>query len=649
MGVAPDQRPSENEARLRLALDLARMAVTELDVRTGTLTHAGHVREVLGHEPDNLPGTFEAALQHVHPDDIPTLRDRTVAMLHRGEAFDLEFRVRFPDGSWHWVSWQAQRVTDRAGKVTKIIAVGRNTSVRRARMERLTEQTALLRAVLDNLPMSVYTKDRDGRYVLDNAAHVRRLGVSSEADVRGKTAFDFFPEEIARPFAADDRQVIETGQPIADREEPFVDPPTGRRRWYRTTKVPLVDASGAVTGLVGLSLDVTDAKLLEQQLLQSQKMEMMGRLAGGVAHDFNNLLTVILGSLELLRLDSGGVSGDQLDNIQLAATHAAHLTRQLLTFSRQQVIDPRVLDLNVLILEAQTMLTRLISETITLETRPAPDLWSVRVDPGQMMQVLVNLVVNARDAMPNGGRLTIGTANVTLAADDPARQPTVAPGEYVRVVVSDTGVGLTEDVKAHLFEAFFTTKEKGRGTGLGLATSYGIVRQSGGFIVADSQPDAGATFTVYLPRAAEAIEAAAASVPFVQSDLEPGRETVLVVEDNDLVREIAVEALSRHGYAVLAARDAEEALATARSYAHPVDLLLTDVVLPTMDGRELAARFVEGRTGAKVLYVSGYAAETIVVDELAPDFFLLQKPYTSSTLVRRVQEVLAPGRVTSLE
>ena len=264
-------------------------------------------------------------------------------------------------------------------------------------------------------------------------------------------------------------------------------------------------SKGAVTGLVGLSLDVTDAKLLEQQLLQSQKMEMMGRLAGGVAHDFNNLLTVILGSLELLRLD-GGVAGDQIDNIQLAATHAAHLTRQLLTFSRQQVIDPRVLDLNLLIAEAQTMLMRLISETIALDTRPTSGLWPVRVDPGQMMQVLVNLVVNARDAMPNGGRLTIATGNVTLTADDLARQPKVVPGDFVCISVSDTGVGLTEDVKQHLFEAFFTTKEKGRGTGLGLATSYGIVRQSDGFITADNQPGGGARFTVFLPRAAETLE-----------------------------------------------------------------------------------------------------------------------------------------------
>jgi two-component system cell cycle sensor histidine kinase/response regulator CckA len=404
--------------------------------------------------------------------------------------------------------------------------------------------------------------------------------------------------------------------------------------------VPLVDTAGAVTGLVGLSLDVTDAKLLEQQLLQSQKMEMMGRLAGGVAHDFNNLLTVILGSLELLRLD-GGVAGDQIDNIQLAATHAAHLTRQLLTFSRQQVIDPRVVDLNLLIAEAQTMLMRLISETIALETRPTAGLWPVRVDPGQLMQVLVNLVVNARDAMPNGGRLTIATANATLSANDLARQPMVSPGDFVRITVSDTGIGLTEEVKQHLFEAFFTTKEKGRGTGLGLATSYGIVREGDGFIVADNQPSGGATFSVFLPRAAEVVEPAVGPAPVSDPLVVPGRETVLVVEDNDLVREIAVEALSRHGYAVVAARDAEEALQAARDLLVPVDLLLTDVVLPTMDGRQLAARFRDTHSSARVLFVSGYAAETIVVGEMAPDFFLLQKPYTTSTLVRRVQEVLS--------
>ncbi len=486
--------------RLGLTLELAGLALAEVDLRTRMVSFTGHATDVLGWQPDG-PVPIEDALGRTRVEDAAAAAERLRQTIETGVPFDHEIHVRFPDGSLHWVTWQARRELDRQRKPVRLVAVGRNVTLRHSRIERLAESQALLRTVIDNLPVSIYTKDRDGRYLLNNTTNLRLLGAASEDEVRGKSVFDFFPAAIAARFADDDRRVIESGQPLYNQEEPYVDPATGRHRWFLTTKVPLRDPAGTITGVVGISRDITEIKLREQHLLQSQRVEALGRLAGGVAHDFNNLLTVIFGSLDLLRADPG--STEPLEDISLAASHAAHLTRQLLTFTRQQAIAPRVLDVNVVLAEAQQMLRRLIATDIDVDTRPAPDLWPVCIDRGQLMQVLVNLAINARDAMPNGGRLTVSTANVVLSEHDmPIAE--AAPGDYVCLSVIDTGIGLTDEVKAHLFEAFFTTKERGRGTGLGLATAFGIARQSRGFISAEGSPGSGATFRVFLPRHREA-------------------------------------------------------------------------------------------------------------------------------------------------
>jgi PAS domain S-box-containing protein len=395
--------------------------------------------------------------------------------------------------------------------------------------------------------------------------------------------------------------------------------------------------------------DATHLKRLEQQLLQAQKMETVGRLAGGVAHDFNNLLTIILGSLELLRL-GGGRAASHLENIETAATQASHLTRQLLAFSRQQIVEPRVVDLNELIADARRMLVRLINEDIDLTTLPRHNLWRVCVDPMQVMQVLVNLVVNARDAMPKGGKLTIETDNVAIDRQYLDGHAHVTPGDFVMLAVSDTGVGIADEIKPHLFEPFFTTKAVGKGTGLGLATSYGIIKQSGGFIWPYSERGSGATFKVYLPRAADAAISVSEATRIDAASLPRGYETVLVVEDSDLLRQMAVETLQRQGYTVLAARDGVAALELVKREPRPVHLLLTDVIMPKMSGRELAIRFRTQFPDVRVLYMTGYASDTIVHHGvLEPGVELLQKPYTTLALIRRVQEVLQgrPLRATA--
>jgi hypothetical protein len=384
--------------------------------------------------------------------------------------------------------------------------------------------------------------------------------------------------------------------------------------------------------------DVTQRKLLEEQFRQAQKMDAVGRLAGGVAHDFNNVLNVILGYAELtLRtLDEGDRRRRNLLEIRKAGEHAASLTRQLLAFGRGQVLQPRVLDLNMVVGEMERMVRRMIGEDIDLVTSLAPELGRVKADPSQLGQVVLNLAVNARDAMPAGGKLTIETADVEL---DGRAQPALPAGPYVLLAVTDTGCGMAKSVQEHIFEPFFTTKEKDKGTGLGLATVYGIVKQSGGAIAVYSEVGAGTTFKIYLPR----VEAAADVVPGGALPAEPagGSETILLVEDDPAVRRLTHEVLTDAGYRVLEAPGGEDAITLVHGFPGRIDLLLTDVVMPRMNGRELARRLSEMRPGLPTLYMSGYAPGAIVHQGvLEPGLAFIAKPLRPADLTRKVREVL---------
>jgi two-component system cell cycle sensor histidine kinase/response regulator CckA len=388
-----------------------------------------------------------------------------------------------------------------------------------------------------------------------------------------------------------------------------------------------------------------DRRRLEAQLLQSQKMEAVGRLAGGIAHDFNNVLTAVLGSIELLLLDAptDRPHREELDIIRDAALRAKDLIRQLLAFSARQVLQPLVLDVNRLVGDLGKLLRRLLGEDIELVAQLAPDLGAVRVDAGQIEQVLVNLGVNARDAMPQGGRLTIATTNVDLAPADRPPAPGMTTGRYVLLSMSDTGIGMDEDVKAHLFEPFFTTKPRGKGTGLGLATVYGIVHQSGGSIVVDSAPGQGATFRIYLPRVEAPLDATEGQAPVRHPAA--GRETILLAEDEQLVRLLTRKVLELAGYRVLVAAGGAEALVAAERHDGPIHLLLTDVVMPEMNGRELMHRLAQLRPDVRVLYMSGYADEAVARHgALDPRTAFLQKPFTPEGLARKVRAVLDEPR-----
>jgi PAS domain S-box-containing protein len=414
----------------------------------------------------------------------------------------------------------------------------------------------------------------------------------------------------------------------------------GREVWLNDTAV-VVQGSDAHPVMEGIMVDITDRKHLETQLQQSRKMEAVGRLAGGIAHDFNNLLTIITGYTDLalsrpaipleLRAD--------IERIENAAARAAALVRQLLAFSRKQVLQPKTLDLNSIVINLDKLLRRLMDDNIEMTTAVSENVGKVKADPAQIEQVLMNLVVNARDAMPQGGRIVIETSNIDLDSAYADGHASVKPGRYVMLAVSDTGMGMDRDTVAHIFEPFYTTKESGRGTGLGLSTVYGIVKQSGGYIWVYSELGNGSTFKVYLPRIEDSVDEVA-PLP-VSLDSQRGSETILLVEDEEAVRDLIQTVLNDQGYNVIPSRDTQHALQIAETFAHEIHLLLTDVVMPGMSGRELAAHITARRRGIRVLFMSGYTDNVITSGGvLEKGITFLQKPFSPGQLTQKVRDVL---------
>ncbi|MFL5800937.1 MAG: response regulator [Roseiflexaceae bacterium] len=504
----------------------------------------------------------------------------------------------------------------------------------------LHETEERYRSLVETSPDSIMLADLDGTIIFCNQQTAHLYGYEHVEELLGSNAFAFVPPED-RAHAHDLLQSLLEQGSVRSVEY------TLRRRdgtlFPAEVSASLIaDTAGQPTALVAVVRDITQRKRLESQFLQAQKMESIGRLAGGLAHDFNNLLTAIIGYAELA-LETLPPDADQrgdLEGIKKTAARAASLTRQLLAFARRQIMEPRVLNLNDLVLEMEQLFRRLIGEDIDLATRQTPNLEPVKVDPSQIEQVLVNLVVNARDAMPQGGKLTIETSNVVLDQEYIRQHIGVAAGRYVLLAVSDTGTGMDAEVKRRLFEPFFSTKDLGKGTGLGLATCYGIVAQHGGHIQVYSELSHGTSFKIYLPCAEGAVSAA----PPHDDVSEPlhGVEIVLLVEDELAVRELAGRVLRARGYTVLEAADGEEALYITQQHrgAAP-QLLLTDVVMPQLSGNALAARLKDSVPGIKVLFMSGYTDDAIVHHvRLEPGMAFLHKPFSPATLARKVREVL---------
>jgi PAS domain S-box-containing protein len=534
----------------------------------------------------------------------------------------------------------AAPIYDDRGEISGAVLVFRNVTERREAAEALRRSEARFKAFMDHSPALAFVKDAASRYVYANRRWEAQFP-EPRSDWAGKSDLDFFPPETAACFLASDRRVLESGGPVEAHEAGAA--PTGETRHWLTFKFPLPDSPGPVIG--GLALDVTEKVRLEEQLRQAQKMEAIGQLAGGVAHDFNNLLTVINGYSQMLAEGLGPDSAWRAvaEEVLRAGERAADLTRQLLAFSRKQMLRPQPLDLNAVLANGERLLRRLLPESVQLVTRLAPGLPRVLVDPGQVEQVMLNLAVNARDAMPGGGRLTISTDVVRLDADRARAHPGLAAGPHVRLAVADTGQGMDAATRARVFEPFFTTKEVGQGTGLGLATVYGIVKQSGGWVGVESERGRGTTFVILLPSAEDG--GTAEPLPARDSSLPGGTETLLLVEDDEAVRGLGAMALRQAGYAVLEARHGVAALELLSGYGGPLDLVVTDLVMPQMSGQSLVGLLQRERPGVRVLFVSGYSAAS-VADLPGVVMSFLQKPFTPASLTAAVREVLdrpAPG------
>jgi two-component system cell cycle sensor histidine kinase/response regulator CckA len=520
------------------------------------------------------------------------------------------------------------------------------TRAERESVERSRREGALrYRALSESSTVGIWQITLEGRTVYANRAMLAMLEVDGIEDLAGTTHRDFINPEHHASVA---REHEKRRMGIASSYEVELVGRRGSRRNVVISGAPVRAPGGDVVGMVGTFMDVTERRRLEAQLLHAQRLESIGRLAGGVAHDFNNLLTAILGYAELARIDlpEGHPARASLRQVQAAAERATALTRQLLAFARRQVIAPARLDLNQLVLDLHPMLERLLGEDIELATRTEAGLWPVRADASQIEQVVLNLAVNARDAMPEGGRLVVQTSNAVLERTID-RGEEIAPGRYVLLEVSDTGCGMDEPTLARAFEPFFTTKPQGRGTGLGLSTCYGIVRQSGGHVFGSSEPGRGTTFKVFLPIAAGEIEEPLAAEQHAE---ERGEETVLLVEDDALVREVAVLALRSRGYTVLEAANGLEALEKSREHAGEIALLVSDMRMPGMGGRELAERLERERPDLRVLFVTGFTEdEGLLEGGGGEERAVLQKPFTASSLACKVRQVLGAAQGASTE
>ncbi len=626
----------EREELFHLISENAADMIAVVDMEGKRLFNSLSYQKVLGYSPEELQAS--SAFEQIHPDDRESVKKAAEDAQRSGIGKTLEYRLRHKNGAWLVLESTSSVILNAEGKPEKLVIVNRNITDRKRAEEALRNSEAEFRSVVENAPYGICRASTAGRFLQTNPALQKMLGYESTEELRKREpATDIFQH------ATEYQRLIE----ILTRSEEIKDI---EMEWKRQDGAAItvrcsgrrIDVESGVPAYFEMfAEDVTEKRVLEKQLRMAQKMEAIGRLSGGIAHDFNNHLGVIIGYSRVLKkaLGANNPLCEHALEIEKAGQRAASLTKQLLAFSRQQVLTPAVLSLNVLASDMHGMLPRLLGEDIHISLALDPTAGSVEADQGQIEQIIMNLSVNARDAMPAGGKLKIRTANVELDQTYTRTHPGSRAGHYVLLAMTDTGTGMDAVTLAHIFEPFFTTKELGKGTGLGLATVYGIVKQSDGYIWVDSVPGKGTAFEIYLPQ-----HVGHPAVEEQEVDLREklrGSESILLVEDSQPLRKLAQTFLETAGFRVLSAGSGEEALEVAARFGATVDLLLTDVVMPGMNGRVLAEQLSPRQPGMKVLYMSGYTDSFIAGHGvLDPGVHLVHKPFTEEDLIRKARQVL---------
>ena len=602
-------------------------------------------QRVLGYSPEELQSY--SAFEQIHPDDRERVKKAAAEARRSGMGETLEYRFRHKNGAWLVLESTSSVIRNAKGEPEKLVIVNRDVSERKRAEEALRRSEAGFRSVVEDAPYGICRASTAGRLLQVNPGLQKMLGYESKEELLGRD----LKSEIFRDSDEYNR-LIEPLVRTAEMKDVEME-------WKRKNGTPITvhcsgrrvnDENGALAYFDVFAEDVTEKRVLEKQLRMAQKMEAIGRLSGGIAHDFNNLLGVIIGYSRVLRRELGtnNVLCEHAVEIEKAGQRAASLTKQLLAFSRQQVLTPAILNLNTLTSDMEKMLPQLLGEDIKVSLVLGPKLGNVKADQSQIEQVIMNLAVNARDAMPMGGKLKIETTNAELDQAYVWNHPGSKIGSFVLLAVTDTGTGMDASTLTHIFEPFFTTKEVGKGTGLGLATVYGIVKQSNGYIGLESAPGKGTSFKIYLPR--HAGQATPEEQKPDSTDIVRGSETILLVEDSEPLRKLARTFLESSGFRVFSAENGEDALEVTKRFGGTFDLLLTDVIMPGMNGRVLAEHLLPRQPGMKVLYMSGYSDSFIAGHGvLDPGTHLLHKPFTEDVFLRKVREVLDGDEKPELE